>query len=186
MKNFTRTFPVLAAVVFSIFAAGAARAQAEYTNYAFVVFETTVTRSDVQTSDANPAERRFYVSDVVEFPERDRSIFRNAAKIADEYFIANLVEPLAAKGIVHRYYDDAIKINNRASYVETRADVEDLRARVLEDLKQQNANVFTFHWTRDQTAKGLAATAPALFRRGPEQPLLMPAEPKTAKPKKSE
>lgn len=81
--------------------------------YVFVIFETTVTKVGVETSDANPEERRFYVSNVVAVPSRDRSLLRKAAKSADEYFIAAVSDPLkAAKGIEHKYYDDAIRINN--------------------------------------------------------------------------
>jgi hypothetical protein len=171
MKNHTKLLPILFAILISILASGNARAQNDYTNYGFVVFETTVSQKGVEASDKNPSERRFYVSNVVEFPERDRSIFRNAYKIADEYFIANVVKPSEAKGILHKYYDDGIKINNSASYVETRADVEDLRKQILEDLKRQNANVFTFYWTRDKDTKGLETSKPTLFNRGSEQPL---------------
>ena len=42
-----------------------ANAQNEWT---FVRFETTVTRDDIPTSDANPTERRFYISNVVQSP----------------------------------------------------------------------------------------------------------------------
>ena len=185
MRNYTKLLPVLMAVLISISASVSVNAQNDYMNYGFVVFETTVTKKGVETSDANPSERRFYVSNVVEFPERDRSIFRNAGKLADEYFIANIGNPLEEKGILHKYYDDAIKINNRASYVETRADVEDLRKKVLEDLKEQNANVFTFYWTRGKDAKGLETSKPTLLYRGSEQPLYMPVEPKTEKTKKT-
>ena len=178
MKNYSKLLPILLAAFISIFASGSVRAQSEYMNYAFVVFETTVSRKGVETSDRNPAERRFYVSNIVEFPERDRSIFRNAGKISDEYFIANVVDPLEAKGFLHQYYDDAIKINNRASYLETRADVENLRKQVLEDLKEQNANVFTFFWTRESGAKGLETSAPTLLYRGAGQPLYVPGETK--------
>lgn len=186
MKNYTKYLPILFAVLISISASGIVRAQDEYMNYGFVVFETTVSRKDVQTSSDTPSERRFYVSNVVEFPERDRAVFRNARTIADQYFIANVVEPLEAKGILHKYYDDGIKINNDASYVETRTEVEDLRKQVLENLKQQNANVFTFYWTRDKNAaKGLETSKPELFNRGSEQPLYMPGEStKTTKTKK--
>jgi hypothetical protein len=186
MKNYSKFLPMLFAVLILTAVAAGVRAQSDYTNYAFVVFETTVTQKGVETSDKNPAERRFYVSNVVEFPERDRSIFRNASKIADEYFIANVVNPSEAKGILHRYYDDAIKINNRASYVETRADVEDLRKQVLEELKEQNANIFIFNWTRDKTAKGLESSQPTLFQRGSQQPLYAAGEAKTTKTKKQD
>jgi hypothetical protein len=187
MKNHTKLLPILfVSLILTAFAASVRAQSSDYTNYGFVVFETTVTKKGVETSDANPSERRFYVSNVVEFPERDRSIFRNAGKLADEYFIANVSGPLEAKGILHKYYDDAIKINNSASYVETRADVEDLRKKVLEDLKEQNANVFTFFWTRGKDAKGLETSKPTLLYRGSEQPLYTPVEPKTDKTKKAD
>jgi len=179
MKNYSKLLLVLCAVLIS---AGIVRAQSDYRNYAFVVFETTVTQKGVETSDKNPEERRFYVSNVVEFPERDRSIFRNAGKVADEYFIANVVKPLEAKGILHQYYDDAIKINNRASYVETRADVEELRTKVLADLQEQNANVFTFNWTREKDPQGLETAQPVLVRHNPEQPLYGVSATKTSAP----
>ena len=117
----------------------------------------------------------------------DRSVFRNAFKVADEYFIANVVKPMEAKGILHQYYDDAITINNKESYLDTRALVEEARTRVLENLKERNANVFTFNWTRDDNAKGLETSQPTLLYRGAEQPLygaseVKPAQSKTVEP----
>lgn len=181
MKNYSQLLPILFAVLLITIFVGTA--QAQYKDYGFAVFETTVTRQGVETSDKNPSERRFYISNVVEFSESNASVFRNAGKIADEYFIANVVEPMKAKGILHKYYDDGIKINNNASFVETREDVEDLRKKVLEDLKSQNANVFTFNWTRDKDAKGLETSVPTLFNRGSEQPLYGASELKTTAPK---
>jgi hypothetical protein len=180
MNSYRKLLPILFAVLISLGASGIARAQ--YNDYAFVVFETTVTKKGVETSDANPEERRFYISNVVEFSEGNASVFRNAAKLADEYFIANVVKPMEAKGILHQYYDDAITINNKASYVETRPDVEDLRKKVLADLQEQNANVFTFTWTRDKNAKGLETSNPTLVKHNPEQPLYGAVETKTTAP----
>jgi hypothetical protein len=155
-----------------IFAPNIARAQADESNYAFVVFETAVTQKGVETSDKNPQERRFYVSNVVEFPERDALIFRNAPKIADEYFVANVVEPLAAKGILHQYYDDGIHINNGVVYrLDTRAEVEELQKEALRELKEQSVNIFTFRWTRGEGAKGLETSQPMLFYHAPGKPL---------------
>ncbi len=171
--------------LFLIVFSASVRAQDADTNYGFVVFETTVTKKGVETSDKNPAERRFYISNIVEFPNNsmsDRSIFRNAYKVADEYFIANVVKPLEAKGISHQYYDDGITVNNKASYLETRADVEEVRKQVLENLKEQNANVFMFNWTREQGAKGLETSLPTLLYHGSEQPLYGVGETKTPKP----
>jgi hypothetical protein len=170
-----------------IFAPNIARAQADESNYAFVVFETAVTQKGVETSDKNPQERRFYVSNVVEFPERDALIFRNAAKIADEYFVANVVEPMKAKGILHEYYDDGIHINNSVVYrLDTRAEVEELQKEALQELKEQGVNIFSFNWTRVEGAKGLETSRPTLFYHEPGKPLYgeksLPKE--TAKPVK--
>lgn len=181
MKNHSKLLPILLAVLISISAFDTARAQDNNTNYGFVVFETTVTKKGVETSDKNPAEQRIYISNIVEFPNNtmnDRSTFRNASKVADEYFIANVAKPSEAKGITHQYYDDAITINNKESYLETRADVEAARKRVLENLKERNANVFTFNWTRDGAAGGLETSQPTLLYRGAEQPLYGATEPR--------
>ena len=183
MKNQGRLFTILFAVLILAFASGGVQAQGNYKDYAFVVFETTVTKKGVETSDKNPTERRFYISNTVEFHESDASIFRNAAKAADDYFIANVSKPLEAKGILHQYDDDAIKINNNASYLETRADVENERNKVLENLKEQNANVFTFNWTREKDVKGLETSQPTLLYRGAEQPLYGGGEAKPLPPK---
>lgn len=186
MKNHLQLLSVLFAVLISIGAFGTAQAQDANTNYAFVVFETTVTKKGVETSDTNPAEQRIYISNVVEFSNntmQDRSTFRNAFKVADEYFIANLSKPLEAKGILHQYYDDAITVNNKESYLDTRELVEEARKRVLENLKERNANVFTFNWTRDASAKGLETSQPTLLYRGAEQPLYGVSETKTTAPK---
>ncbi len=183
MKKLSQFLQILLAVLISVVAPLIARAQTDESNYAFVVFETTVTKKGVETSDTNPAERRFYVSNVVEFPERDASIFRNAPKIADEYFTANVVEPLKAKGFLHQYYDDGIHINNSVVYrLDTRAEVEELRLKTLDELKEQNTNVFTFNWTRDKEAKGLETSQPMLFHHDSEQPLYSLSETKTPVP----
>ena len=86
---------------------GPVRAQGEV-DYAFVVIETTVTRKGVETSDKNPEERRFYVSNIVEIPQNNKSAYRNANKSADEYFIKGVVKPMEAKGILHQYYDNDV------------------------------------------------------------------------------
>ena len=81
------------------------------------------------------------------------------------------------------HHDDAITINNKESYLDTRELVEDARKRVLENLKERNANVFTFNWTRDSNAKGLETSQPTLLYRGAEQPLYGANEAKTPAPK---
>lgn len=187
MKKHSQLLSTLFAVLISISAFGTAQAQDGNTNYGFVVFETSVTKKGVETSDKNPEEQRIYISNIVEFPNNsmgDRSTFRNAFNVADEYFIANVSKPLEEKGILHKYYDDAITINNRASYLETRADVEEARQRVLENLKERNANVFTFNWTRNPNANGLETSQPTLLYRSKEQPLYGAGETPKAPPTK--
>jgi len=185
MKKHTQLLSILFAVLITISAVGTVQAQSDNTNYGFVVFETTVTKKGVETSDKNPAEQRIYISNIVEFPNntmQDRSTFRNAYKVADEYFIANVSKPLEEKGILHQYYDDAITVNNKESYLDTRELIEEARRRVLENLKERNANVFTFNWTRDKNATGLETSQPTLLYRGAEQPLYGAGETKTTAP----
>lgn len=187
MNSYWKYLLLLTAVLLSALPLGATRAQDDEPNYAFVIFETAVTRKGVETSSANPEERRFYVSNIVEFPSDDPALFRRAPKIADDYFTQAVVEPLKAKGILHQYYDDGVRINNNVVYrLDTRADVEELRQKSLEELKEQNGNVFTFTWVRDDKPHGLETSSPTLFYHGPEQPLYGVGEAKTAAPKESQ
>ncbi|BCM91251.1 hypothetical protein IAD21_03117 [Abditibacteriota bacterium] len=170
MKKYWRLFLILFAT--STFAPSFAQADDKYADYAFVIFETTVTREGIETSNANPEERRFYVSNVVAFPEDDPAVFRRASKIADEYFTATVVEPMKAKGILHQYYDDGVRINNNVVYGPNgRGEVEDLRKKTLEELKEQTGNTFTFNWTRTEKPNGLETSKPALYHRNEEEPL---------------
>ncbi len=151
-----------------------------------MVFETTVTKVGVETSDANPEERRYYVSNIVGIPSRDPSLSRKASKSADEYFIAAVSGPLKAKGIEHKYYDDAIHINNSVVYrLDTKQEVEELEKKTIEELKEQNANLFTFTWIYGDSTKGLETSLPTLVRHAPEQPLygMTVTKPVIVKPK---
>jgi len=136
MKINIRIISLFCALMFTAVLARSALAQSDEARYVFVVFETTVTRAGVETSDANPQERRFYVSNVVAFPD-DPGTERRASKIADEYFIAAVSGPLkATKGIEHQYYDDAIHINNSVVYrLDTKREVEELQKKTIEELK---------------------------------------------------
>jgi hypothetical protein len=151
---------------------GYANAQTAEPEYIFVIFETTVTRQGVETSDEHPEERRFYVSNIIALPSSDQLLLRRASKIADAYFIAAVVEPLKTKGILHAYYDDAIRINDNAVYrLDTRADVEALRKEVLDDLIGQNANIFTYNWKYGDERVGLDISRPTLFYHQAKHPL---------------
>ena len=173
MKDFTKILPVIFAILLVGVSAKLSTARAvDEPNYAFVVFETTVTQKGVETSDAHPEERRFYVSNIVAFPASDQALFRRAAKVAADYFIAAVVEPMKAKGILHQYYDDAIHINNSVVFeLDTKTDVEEVRVKALQDLKEQNANVFTFTWVRGNAPGGLEMSKPVLLQHKSTQPL---------------
>jgi len=169
MKKYTYFLPILLAFVILGIFSGTAKAQGDEPNYAFVVFETTVTRVGVETSDKNPEERRFYVSNVVAIPSADPAVLRRASKTADEYFTATVVDPLKAKGVAHQYYDDGIRINNNVVYrLDTRAEVEELRVKTLEEIKEQSVNIFTFTWAYGEKTNGLETSHPTLFYREPK------------------
>ena len=182
MKNNYRLLLIsFVAVSFMWVVPSLVRAQSEV-DYAFVVIETTVTRKGIETNDKNPEERRFYISNIVEISQSDKSAYRNANKTADEYFIKGVVKPMEAKGILHQYYDNNVVINANKSYVsETReVAVENLRE-TLDGLKGQNANIFTFNWFYGKVPDGLESTHLKLLVHKPEQPLY---EPKTTAPVK--
>jgi hypothetical protein len=187
MNRYAKISLLLFVVLLMTVPLAAVRAQDDEQNYAFVIFETAVTRKGVETSSENPEERRFYVSNVVEFPSSDPALFRRASKIADEYFTQTVVEPLKAKGILLEYYDDGIRINDDVVYrLDTRAEVEELRQKVLKDLKEQNVNIFTFTWVRDGTPNGTDTSRPSLFYHDPQQPLYGASEMQTAAPKQAQ
>ena len=177
--------PILFAVLLACVFAGRSQAQTDEPNYVFVIFETTVTRQGVETSDVNPEERRFYVSNVVAIPSADPALVRRASKTADEYFTATVADPMKAKGILHQYYDDGIRINDNVVYrLDTRAEVEDLQKKTLLELKEQGANIFTFTWAYGEKTNGLDTSKPALFYHEPKKPLYEPInKPTPPKPK---
>ena len=182
MKNNYKFLTIIfAAILISGIAPALVRAQCNC-DYAFVVIETTVTRKGIETSDKNPEERRFYISNIVEIPLRDTSAYRNANKSADAYFTKGVVEPMEAKGIVHKYYDENVVVNANKSYVsETREVADENFKETLAGLKEQNANVFTFTWNYGKIPDGLETTQPKLLTHGKEQPLYEP-KPTTGKP----
>ena len=172
MKRCSHILYILLAVLLGCVFVSKLQAQTDEPNYVFVVFETTVTRQGVETSDAKPEERRFYVSNVVAIPSADPALLRRASKLADEYFIATVVDPLKAKGILHQYYDDGIRINNNVVYrLDTHAEVEDLQKKVLLELKEQSTNIFTFTWAYGEKMNGLETSKPTLFYHEPKKPL---------------
>lgn len=150
---------------------GVAQSQPYYT---FVVIETRVSRANEEISNANPQERRFYISNVIEFPG-DPRLKSRADKIADEYFTKTIVEPLLAKGISHDFYEQDVQIDGGAIYTPaTRAEAEELYQKTLADLKELTANVFAFTWQYGKEPKGWETAQPKLLFRHRDEPLHEP------------
>ena len=167
MKNITLTFIISTIILmFGV----TANAQNDWT---FVRFETTVTRDGVETSDANPTERRFYISNIVQSPGNLRSY--QLPKIIDEYFTANVVEPFKAKGITHQYYDSDVDMDcGSVLGAKDKADAEEKLAKCIEDTKEQDRiTIYTFNWTFGD-ARGLETTQPTLIFRSKDSPNYQP------------
>lgn len=164
---------ILLSLIISVFAFGFTVTAKAEGNWTFVVFETTVTREGVETGSENPQERRFFVSNVVETPDELRSY--QVPKLADEYFTANVVEPLKAKGVSIDYYDDGVQVDcDSVLGAKDKRDAEAKRAACIEDLKEHgNVNIYSFFWTLG-AAKGLATTNPTLIFRGTDTPNYQP------------
>lgn len=132
----------------------------------FVVIETTVQRAGQEVSSKNPQERRWYVSNLVTMPQYYPSY--TLKKMADEYFTAQVVNKLKAQGIELNYYDNNVEINDGAVYaMNTDQDVEQARAKAVEDHKNQSGNIFSFDWSFDPAV----ATVPKLIYRDKGNPL---------------
>ncbi len=147
-----------------------ARAQGGWT---FVVIETAVSRVDVPTSDENPNERRFYVSDVVQYPSSIRSYHLN--DVADTFFTESVVEPLKAKGIKLSYYSNDVKIEcGSVLAISTKTEAEDARKQCVEDIKEQgDLTIYSFEWSFGKTS-GLETAHPKLIFRTDGAPNYQP------------
>ncbi|MFN8610551.1 MAG: hypothetical protein U0931_23630 [Vulcanimicrobiota bacterium] len=132
----------------------------------FVVIETTVQRAGQEVSSKNPQERRWYISNLVDMPQPYPGY--TLRKMADEYFTAQVVNKLKAQGLQLNYYDNNVEINDGAVYaMNSDQDVEQARARAIEDHRNQSGNIFSFDWSFDLTV----ATQPRLLHRDKSNPL---------------
>src|SRR5260221_14759871 len=75
----------------------AATAQPANTVYLFVEIETKVYRKDVEISSANPAERRWYFSNVIVQP-MDVPTYSLIKQKIMPYFSRNIMDPFEARG----------------------------------------------------------------------------------------
>jgi hypothetical protein len=134
----------------------------------FVVVETHVHQKGVETSDAHPEERRWYVSNVVVLPANIADY--SAKKKAGEYFDTNVVEPAKARGILVDYYDDEMQINGGSVIrVDSRAQAEEMRTKDIADHKEQGGNIYSFELVFGP-AKGEETSKPKLIYRNKDQP----------------
>ena len=165
---------IILSLIISVFTFGFVVTAKAEGNCAFVVFETTVTRAGIETGSENPEERRFYVSNVVEYPDELRSY--QVSKLVDKYFTANVVEPLKAKGVGIDYYDDGVQLDcDSVLAPKDKQDAEAKRAACIEEIKERSSrvNIYSFYWTFG-AAKGLATTNPTLIFRGKDTPNYQP------------
>jgi len=140
------------------------------TAYLYVEIETKVYRKGVEISSGNPAERRWYFSNVVVQPEDVPSYSLAKQKIMP-YFSRNVMDPFEARGFSLDYGDEDVRIcgeTSRANY-ETKAEAETARNEEIEYRKGQGGNIYSFELVWDST-KGEEVSKPKLIYRDKEQP----------------
>ncbi len=141
------------------------------TVYLFVEIETKVYRKDVEISSANPAERRWYFSNVIVQP-MDVPTYSLIKQKIMPYFSRNVMDPFDARGFSLAYGEQDVRLNgevSRANY-ETRAEAEAQRDKELEYRKNQSGNIYSFELVFEGTAKGEETSKPKLIYRDKEQP----------------
>lgn len=141
------------------------------TVYLFVEIETKVYRKDVEISSANPAERRWYFSNVVVQPEDVPTYSLIKQKIMP-YFSRNVMDPFEARGFALDYGEQDVRLNgevSRANY-ETREEAEEQRNKEIEYRKGQSGNIYSFEIVFAGPLKSEETSKPQLIYRDKEQP----------------
>lgn len=134
----------------------------------FVVVETHVHQTAVETDSEHPEERRWYISNVVALPANIPDY--SGKKKAGEYFDANVVEPAQKHGIVVEYYDQELQINGGSVIrVDSREQAEEMRNKEIAERKEQGGNIYSFELVFGP-AKGEETSKPKLIYRNKEQP----------------
>ena len=148
--------------------AGSAASGKADADWFFVVVETHVHQTAVETSSEHPEERRWYISNVVALPENIPSY--SEKKQASEYFDANVVEPAKTHGILVDYYDQDLQINGGSVVrVDSREQAEQMRKQDVADRKEQGGNIYSFELVFGP-AKGEETSKPKLVYRDKAQP----------------
>jgi hypothetical protein len=138
--------------------------------YLFVEVETKVYRKDVEISNANPSERRWYISNVVVQPQ-DVPTYSLVKQKIMPYFSRNVMDPFEARGFSLDYGEQDVRLNGESSYAnyETRERAEEERAKAIEYRKHQSGNIYSFELVFEGTPKGEETSKPKLIYRDKEQ-----------------
>ena len=140
------------------------------TVYLFIEVETKVYRKDVEISSENPAERRWYMSNVVVQPE-DVPTYSLIKQKVMPYFSRNVMDPFEARGFSLDYGEQDVRLNGEVSQANyaTRAEAEEQRTKEIEYRKGQSGNIYSFELVWGST-KGEETSKPKLIYRDKEQP----------------
>jgi len=136
------------------------------TVYLFIEIETKVYRKAVEISSANPAERRWYFSNVIVQP-MDVPTYSLVKQKIMPYFSRNVMDPFEARGFALDYGEQDVRLNgevSRANY-ETREEAEDQRNKELDSRKGQSGNIYSFELVFSGTPKGEETSKPKLIYR---------------------
>ena len=140
----------------------------------FVVVETQVHFKAKEIDDDHPAERRWYISNVVVLPANVPDY--SEKKKAVEYFDKNVIEAAEKHGLAVESYDQDLEINGGSVIaVGSRAAAEELRNKDIESRKEMGGNIYSFNFTID-AAKGEETSQPRLLFRDKRQPNYEPTK----------
>ena len=139
------------------------------TVYLFVEIETKVYRKDVPISSEHPAERRWYISNVVVQPE-DVPTYSLVKQKIMPYFSRNVMDPFEARGCSLDYGEQDVRLNGESSYAnyESREEAEEAHKKAIEYRKGQRGNIYSFELVWG-LAKGEETSKPRLIYRDKEQ-----------------
>lgn len=140
------------------------------TAYMFVEVETKVYRKDGPISSEHPAEKRWYISNVVVQPE-DVPTYSLVKQKIMPYFSRNVMDPFEARGFSLDYGQQDVRLNGESSYAnyESRERAEEERNKMIEYRKNQRGNIYSFELVFDGTPKGEETSKPKLIYRDKEQ-----------------
>jgi len=150
---------------------GASATHKANTVYLFVEIETTVHRAGVETSSANPNERRWYMSNVVVQPE-DVPTYSLIKQRIMPYFSRNVMDPAETRGILIDYGEQDVRLNGESSFAnyESRERAEQERNKMIEYRKGQSGNIYSFELDFASPKGGEETSKPKLIYRDKEQP----------------